>query len=161
MEPTIKRIRLSTPYAVHPDTGQIYSFYEVVVKWPDGKRETFDSEEHAQASIEKRAFNADNLEAETPEGVIEAVQAGLPKITPDTDNKIEEVRDSFDVFLIAIGKSKVSIIKVIREFTGLGLKECKAFVDSVPCVVRKDTPKDIADEMKFRLLEAGATVELQ
>ena len=73
MEPTIRKIKLSKPYVVHPDTGQIYHSYEVVVKWPDGKREVFGSEEEAKARVEGRSVSQSAIDAEVPEGYLDAL----------------------------------------------------------------------------------------
>ena len=66
MEPTMTRIRLAMPYLVHPGTKNINGFYKVIVKWPDGKREEFDSEEEVKARIEGRKFSYENLLKELP-----------------------------------------------------------------------------------------------
>ncbi len=73
----------------------------------------------------------------------------------------EEEKSSFDVVLAATGDKKIQVIKVIRELTGLGLKEAKAVADEAPAPVKEGVAKDEADTMKAKLEEAGATVELK
>ena len=70
-------------------------------------------------------------------------------------------KSSFDVVLAAAGQSKISVIKVVRELSGLGLKEAKELVDSAPKAVKEGVAKDEAETIKSQLEEAGATVELR
>ena len=70
-------------------------------------------------------------------------------------------KSSFDVVLAAAGQSKISVIKVVRELSGLGLKEAKELVDSAPKAVKEGVPKDEAETIKSQLEEAGASVELK
>jgi|TARA_B100001093_G_C26825209_1_gene1013689 large subunit ribosomal protein L7/L12 len=72
-----------------------------------------------------------------------------------------EEKSSFDVVLTAAGQSKISVIKVVRELSGLGLKEAKELVDSAPKAVKEGVAKDEAETIKSQLEEAGATVELK
>ncbi len=67
----------------------------------------------------------------------------------------------FDVVLENAGGSKINVIKVVREITGLGLKEAKALVDGAPAPVKEGVSKDEAEEIKAKLEEAGATVEVK
>ena len=73
----------------------------------------------------------------------------------------EEVKDSFNVILAEIGAEKIKVIKVVREITGLGLKEAKDLVDNAPKAVKEDVSKAEADEIKAKLEEVGAKVELK
>jgi large subunit ribosomal protein L7/L12 len=73
----------------------------------------------------------------------------------------EEEKSTFDVVLAAAGDKKIQVIKVIRELTGLGLKEAKAVADEAPKPVKEGAAKDEAEQMKAKLEEAGATVELK
>ncbi|MGM0420166.1 MAG: 50S ribosomal protein L7/L12 [Bacillota bacterium] len=73
----------------------------------------------------------------------------------------EEEQTEFDVFLAEIGPKKINVIKAVRELTGLGLKDAKAVVDEAPGNVKEAVSKEEADEMKDKLEEAGATVELK
>jgi len=73
----------------------------------------------------------------------------------------EEEQTSFDVVLTSTGDKKIQVIKVIRELTGLGLKEAKAVADEAPAPVKEGVAKEEADQMKAKLEEAGAGVELK
>ena len=73
----------------------------------------------------------------------------------------EEEKTEFDVELTDAGAQKIKVIKVVREVTGLGLKEAKDFVEAVPKVLKEALPKEEADELKAKLEEAGAKVELK
>ncbi|TDO84871.1 LSU ribosomal protein L12P [Halanaerobium saccharolyticum] len=73
----------------------------------------------------------------------------------------EEEQSEFDVFLAEVGGKKIKVIKAVRELTGLGLKEAKAVVDDAPGNVKEGLSKEDAEEMKEKLEEAGATVELK
>lgn len=73
----------------------------------------------------------------------------------------EEEKTEFDVFLAEVGGKKINVIKAVREITGLGLKDAKAVVDAAPQNVKEGVNKDEAEEMKTKLEEAGATVELK
>jgi large subunit ribosomal protein L7/L12 len=72
-----------------------------------------------------------------------------------------EVKDTFSVELTAAGAQKINVIKVVRELTGLGLKEAKDLVDGAPKMVKENLKKAEADEMKKKLEAAGATVTLK
>lgn len=74
---------------------------------------------------------------------------------------VEEEKDSFDVELTEIGPNKVKVIKVVREVTGLGLKEAKDLVDSAPKVVKEGAQKAEAEELKAKLEAEGAKVTLK
>ena len=76
--------------------------------------------------------------------------------TPTTEEKTE-----FDVILSAAGEKKIQVIKVVRELTGLGLKEAKDLVDGVPKPVKERVAKAEAEEMKKKLEEQGATVQVK
>ncbi|GAB7387307.1 50S ribosomal protein L7/L12 [Bacillaceae bacterium] len=67
----------------------------------------------------------------------------------------------FDVILTNAGASKINVIKVVREITGLGLKEAKALVDGTPAPVKEKVSKEEAEQIKAKLEEAGASVELK
>ncbi len=73
----------------------------------------------------------------------------------------DEVKSEFDVILKAPGGAKLQIVKLVKELTGLGLKEAKAVVDSAPAPVREGVSKDEAESLKTQLEEAGAEVELK
>ena len=73
----------------------------------------------------------------------------------------EEEKTEFDVILTAAGDKKIGVIKVVREVTGLGLKDAKALVDGAPKAVKEAVAKADAEALKAKLEEAGATVELK
>ena len=72
-----------------------------------------------------------------------------------------EEQSEFDVILEGFGDNKIAVIKVVREVTGLGLKEAKALVDGAPAPLAEAVAKDKAEEMKTKLEEAGAAVTLK
>ena len=72
-----------------------------------------------------------------------------------------EEKDEFDVELVSAGSSKVKVIKVVREITGLGLKEAKAVVDGAPKIVKEGASKEEAEELKSKLEAEGAKVTLK
>jgi len=72
-----------------------------------------------------------------------------------------EAKDSFDVILTSAGDKKIGVIKVVRELTGLGLKEAKDLVDGAPKAVKEGVATAEAEELKAKLEEAGAIVELK
>jgi large subunit ribosomal protein L7/L12 len=73
----------------------------------------------------------------------------------------EEEQTAFDVILTSAGQSKIPVIKVVRELTGLGLKEAKAVADDAPAPVKEGVTREEADQMKAKLEEAGASVEIK
>ncbi len=72
-----------------------------------------------------------------------------------------EAKDAFDVILVSGGAQKINVIKVVREITGLGLKEAKDLVDQGGKAVKEGVAKAEAEELKKKLTEAGATVEVK
>lgn len=72
-----------------------------------------------------------------------------------------EEKTSFDVILSAAGDKKIQVIKVVRELTGLGLKEAKDLVDGAPKPLKTGVSKEDAESMKAKLVEQGATVEIK
>ena len=88
--------------------------------------------------------------------------AGVVVAGPAGDaGEAEEEKTEWDVELTEIGASKVKVIKVVREATGLGLKDAKEVVDSAPKVVKEALDKEAAEELKKKLEEAGAKVTLK
>ena len=73
----------------------------------------------------------------------------------------EEEKTEFDVILTSAGASKMGVIKLVKEVTGLGLKEAKALVDEAPKTVKEGISKADAEELKKKLEEAGASVEIK
>ena len=72
-----------------------------------------------------------------------------------------EEKTEFDVVLTSAGSQKIKVIKVVRELTGLGLKEAKEIVDGAPKTIKEAVTKDMAEEMKAKLAEVGAEVEVK
>ena len=72
-----------------------------------------------------------------------------------------EEKTSFDVVLKEAGANKIQVIKVVRDATGLGLKEAKELVDGAPKTVKENVSKDEAEELKAKFTEVGAVIELQ
>lgn len=79
----------------------------------------------------------------------------------DAEPAAEAEKDEFNVVLTGPGEKKIQVIKVVRELTGLGLKEAKELVDSAPKAVKEGASKAEAEEIKNKLEEAGGAVELQ
>lgn len=79
----------------------------------------------------------------------------------DADAAAAEEKDEFDVILAAFGEKKINVIKEVRAITALGLKEAKDLVESAPAAVKEGVKKEEAEEIKTKLEEAGATVELK
>ncbi|MBD44478.1 50S ribosomal protein L7/L12 [Flavobacteriaceae bacterium] len=73
----------------------------------------------------------------------------------------EEEKSEFDVILTAPGGSKLAVVKLVKELTGLGLKDAKGLVDNVPSPIKEGVAKDEAEALKAQLEEAGAEVELK
>ncbi len=86
--------------------------------------------------------------------------ASLGGAAAETAGQVEE-QTEFDVELTVIGSKKIQVIKVVRELTGLGLKEAKDLVEATPGKVLEGITKDAAEEAKNKLQEQGATVELK
>jgi large subunit ribosomal protein L7/L12 len=72
-----------------------------------------------------------------------------------------EEKDTFDIILTSFGEKKINVIKEVRAITGLGLKEAKDLVDGAPNPVKEGVGKDEAEEVKKKLEEAGASIELK
>jgi len=74
---------------------------------------------------------------------------------------VEEEQTEFDAVLIAAGDSKLNVIKIVREITGLGLKEAKDLVDSAPKAIKQAVSKDEAEKIKAQVAEVGGKVEIK
>jgi large subunit ribosomal protein L7/L12 len=95
---------------------------------------------------------------------IEPAAAAAPVMVAgggDGEGEGAEEKSSFDVVLKAPGGSKLAVVKLVKELTGLGLKEAKELVDSAPKEVKEGVAKDEAEALKKQLEEAGAEVELK
>jgi large subunit ribosomal protein L7/L12 len=77
------------------------------------------------------------------------------------DSEEAAVQTEFDVILKAAGQSKLAVVKLVKELTGLGLKEAKAVVDDAPKAIKEKVSKDEAEALKSQLEEAGAEVEVK
>ncbi len=90
------------------------------------------------------------------------VMVGAPGVAaaPAAEEAKEE-KTSFDVILTGFGDKKIQVIKVVREITGLGLKEAKELVEGVPKPIKEGVSKEEAEEIKKKIEEAGGTVEIK
>jgi large subunit ribosomal protein L7/L12 len=94
-------------------------------------------------------------------GVEAAVAAPVAAPAAGGGEAAEEEKDEFDVVLSEVGGKKIQVIKVVREITSLGLKEAKDLVDGAPNAVKEAVTKEEAEQIKAKLEEQGATVELK
>ncbi len=95
-------------------------------------------------------------------GVTAAVpMAGMPMAAGGGEAEAAAEQTEFDVVLAGVGSQKIKVIKVVREITGLGLKEAKELVDNAPKPVKEAAGKEEAEEIKGKLEEVGATVEVK
>ena len=119
-------------------------------------------EEIVEALKEMPALELSELVKELEE--VFGVSAAAPvavAAAPATGAAAAEEKTEFDVILASAGDKKINVIKVVREVTGLGLKEAKALVDGAPAPVKEGASKEDAEALKAKLEEAGATVELK
>ena len=103
---------------------------------------------------------ADLVKAIEEEFGVSAVAAAAP-VAGGAAGAAAEEKSSFNVILKDAGANKIQVIKVVRDATGLGLKEAKDLVDGAPKAVKAGASKEDAEELKAKFEEAGATVELQ
>jgi LSU ribosomal protein L12P len=94
-------------------------------------------------------------------GVSAAAPVAAVAAAPAAAAAVQEEKTEFDVVLMSPGAAKINVIKVVREVTGLGLKEAKELVDNAPKAVKEKIAKDEADALKAKLEEAGASVEVK
>ena len=94
-------------------------------------------------------------------GVSAAVPIAAAGASAPAEAAQAEEKTEFDVILSAVGDKKIQVIKVVRELTGLGLKEAKDVVDGAPKPVKEAVPKEEAESVKAKLQEVGATVEIK
>jgi large subunit ribosomal protein L7/L12 len=92
---------------------------------------------------------------------IEPAAAAVAVAGPAVAEAVAEEKTQFDVILKAPGGAKLQIVKLVKELTGLGLKEAKELVDSAPKAVKEGVSKEEAESLKSQLEEAGAEVELK
>ena len=100
------------------------------------------------------------LEEEFGVSATAAVAVAAPAAGADAGAAAAE-KDSFDVVLAEAGAAKLNVIKVVRELTGLGLKEAKELVESAPKAIKEGASKEEAEELQKKLEEAGAKIELK
>ncbi|MBB5181744.1 large subunit ribosomal protein L7/L12 [Planomicrobium koreense] len=89
------------------------------------------------------------------------VTAAAPVAAAAAGGAAEEEQTEFDVILASAGDQKIKVIKAVREATGLGLKEAKALVDEAPKAIKEGVTKEEAEELKGKLEEVGASVEVK
>ena len=94
-------------------------------------------------------------------GVSAAAMAAAPAAGAAVAAVAAEEKTEFDVVMTSFGAEKVKVIKEVRAITGLGLAEAKSLVESVPCKIKEEVSQDEANELKEKLVGAGATVEIQ
>lgn len=92
---------------------------------------------------------------------VSAVAAAAPAGGAVAGGAAAEEKSEFDVVLTEAGDQKIKVIKVVRDATGLGLKEAKELVDGAPKTIKEGVAKDEAEELKAKFVEVGATVELK
>ena len=92
---------------------------------------------------------------------VSAVAAAAPAAAGAAAGAAEEEKTEFDVILAEAGATKMQVIKLVKEITGLGLKEAKAIVDGAPKAVKEKVSQAEADDIKKKLEEAGAKVEVK
>ncbi len=109
--------------------------------------------------LEAKQLN-DLLEEKGIKPAAAAVAVAGPVASSDTDDGAEE-KDEFDVILVSIGDKKINVIKEVRAITGLGLKDAKELVEAGGKAVKEGAAKAEAEEIKKKLEDAGASVELR
>ena len=92
---------------------------------------------------------------------VSAVAAAAPAAGAAAGGEAAEEKSSFDVVLTEAGDQKIKVIKVVRDATGLGLKEAKDLVDGAPKTIKEGVAKEEAEELKAKFVEVGATIELK
>ena len=104
---------------------------------------------------------ADLVKAIEEEFGVSAVAAAAPAAGAVAGGEAAAEKSSFNVVLTDAGDQKIKVIKVVRDATGLGLKEAKDLVDGAPKTVKENVSKEEAEELKAQFTEVGAVVELQ
>lgn len=94
-------------------------------------------------------------------GVSAAAPVAVAAVAGGGDAAAAEEQTEFDVILASIGEKKINVIKEVRAITSLGLKEAKDLVEAAPKAIKEGVTKDEAEEVKKKLEEAGATVEIK
>lgn len=99
--------------------------------------------------------------AEEKFGVSAAAPVAVAGGAPAAGGAAEEEKSEFDVILASAGEAKMKVIKAVKDLTGLGLKDAKALVDEAPKAIKEGASKEEAEELKAKLEEVGATIELK
>jgi large subunit ribosomal protein L7/L12 len=94
-------------------------------------------------------------------GVSAAAPVAMAAAAPAGGGEAAEEQSEFDVILASFGEKKINVIKEVRGLTGLGLKEAKDLVEGAPKAIKEGVSKDEANEIKAKLEEAGATIEVK
>ena len=119
------------------------------------------TEEFIEAIKELSVLELNDLVKACEEEFGVSAAAGVVVAAAAEGGAAAEEKDEFDVELVSAGAAKVKVIKVVREVTGLGLKEAKALVDEAPKVIKEGASKAEAEEIKTKLEEQGAEVTLK
>ena len=119
------------------------------------------TEEFIEAIKELSVLELNDLVKACEEEFGVAAAAGVVVAAAAEGGAAAEEKDEFDVELVSAGAAKVKVIKVVREVTGLGLKEAKALVDEAPKVIKEGASKAEAEEIKTKLEAEGAEVNLK
>ena len=119
------------------------------------------TEEFIEAIKELSVLELNDLVKACEEEFGVSAAAGVVVAAAAEGGAAAEEKDEFDVELVSAGASKVKVIKVVREVTGLGLKEAKALVDEAPKVIKEGASKAEAEEIKTKLEAEGAEVNLK
>ena len=119
------------------------------------------TEEFIEAIKELSVLELNDLVKACEEEFGVSAAAGVVVAAAAEGGAAAEEKDEFDVELVSAGSSKVKVIKVVREVTGLGLKEAKALVDEAPKVIKEGASKAEAEEIKTKLEAEGAEVNLK
>ena len=99
--------------------------------------------------------------AEEKFGVSAAAPVAAAGAAPAAGGAEAEEKSEFDVILASVGDAKMKVIKAVKDLTGLGLKDAKAIVDEAPKAIKEGASKEEAEELKAKLEEVGATIELK
>ena len=119
------------------------------------------TEEFIEAIKELSVLELNDLVKACEEEFGVSAAAGVVVAAAGAGAEAAEEKDEFDVELVSAGAAKVKVIKVVREVTGLGLKEAKALVDEAPKVIKEGASKAEAEEIKTKLEAEGAEVNLK
>ena len=119
------------------------------------------TEEFIEAIKELSVLELNDLVKACEEEFGVSAAAGVVVAAAGAAGEAAEEKDEFDVELVSAGAAKVKVIKVVREVTGLGLKEAKALVDEAPKVIKEGASKAEAEEIKTKLEAEGAEVNLK